>query len=199
MKTVFIFVGGGEGIALRREVGIDGADFSSRVRQLVGTVGDVELVLASVELGLDFDQLPIAGYAVGIHFDKRIALAKYLDEGLDLLRLERAVESNLVVGLGFFEQRFLPLLGGQFVESSEDLPGAFSGAGRVRLSDGARKNNHDENQAQSFHALRFSSNERAPVTLTARTFYFSAPRLCQAFNPRPICREVHVDTLLPIG
>jgi hypothetical protein len=109
-------------------------------------------MIAGVHLGLNLDDLAVARDAVGIHFDERVTLAKKLDERIDLLGLERTVKGDFSFGLGSFDQSFLPLIGGQFVEAGEDLPGAFSRAGRVRLSDGARKYNHGENHAKSFHA-----------------------------------------------
>ena len=83
-------------------VRVDGADLSECRAQLGGTVGDVEGVIASVELGLDLDQLAIPRDAVGNRFDKRITFAKDLQERFDLLRLQRAVEIDFTFGLGSF-------------------------------------------------------------------------------------------------
>jgi hypothetical protein len=86
-------------------------------------------MIAGVHLGLDLDDLAVAGDAIGIHFDERIALAKELDEGIDLLCLERTVERYLALGFSSFDQNFLALIGRKLGEFGKNLAGGFRARG----------------------------------------------------------------------
>ena len=84
-------------------------------------------MIAGIHLGLDLDHLAVAGHAVRIHLDERIALAKDLDEGINLLRLEGAVKRNFAFGLGLLNQGFLALIRRQLVKPRQYRTGGFRG------------------------------------------------------------------------
>ena len=129
--TVFVAIRWVVEIALRREIGIDGADLLDRRRLLGGTVGDVEQMIAAIHFGLDFDHLAVAGDTVGIDLDEWIALLKHPDKRLDLLRLQRAIESHFALGFGLLDELLLALLGWQLVHTGKDLSGVFRSSARI--------------------------------------------------------------------
>jgi len=88
-------------------------------------------VIAAIHLGLDLDHLAVAGNAVGIDLDEWITLLKHPDKRLDLLRLQRAIESNFAFGFGLLDELFLALLGWQLVQTREDLSGVFRSSARI--------------------------------------------------------------------
>lgn len=83
--AVFVFIGEIEELALRRMIGIDGADLSDRGGLLGRTVGHIEQMISGVHLGLDLDHLMVAGDAVWIHFDEGVAFAEDLNTGAVIL------------------------------------------------------------------------------------------------------------------
>jgi hypothetical protein len=90
-------------------------------------------MIAGVHLGLNFNDLAIARNAVRVDFDERVALAKDLNERIDLLRLQRAVKRHFAFGARLFDQSFLTLLAGQLVDFRQRGPRGFhAGSGRAR-------------------------------------------------------------------
>ena len=81
--------------------------------------------MRACEFALDTHQLAVTRNPRGHGLYERIALAEDLQERLDLLGLQCAVEINLAFNLGFLRQRRLPLLWCKFAEPRKNLAGGL--------------------------------------------------------------------------
>src|SRR5262245_27754838 len=103
-ESFLVFVGLGKKLALCRKVGINGSDLFERRCLFGGAVGDVEKMITGIQFRLNFDHLSIAGNPIRIHSYERIALLKDANEGIDLLRLQGAVEGDFTFASGLFDK-----------------------------------------------------------------------------------------------